>query len=275
MHDQVVLHKEVGQTPLDVIRAYKRAHPEYQNIPMAYAGRLDPMASGALLILIGDACKEQRRYHDLDKAYTFDVLFGVSSDSGDILGLLSWDEELPTLKAENLGHLAKKFSGKSITLPYPKFSAKTVEGKPLHMWTLEDRLDEIEIPTATTSIYKLAYTGVRQTPIPRVCAIARKKIDSIPPVTETSKKLGADFRRAQVRPLWKELAEAHASDTATIATFTCVCSSGTYIRSLAEHIGQILGVSALAFRIHRTKIGRYQQLPFGLGFWRTTYTSPR
>ena len=47
------------------------------------------MASGKLLILIGDECKNQKKYFGLDKEYEFEVLFGVESDTGDVLGLIS------------------------------------------------------------------------------------------------------------------------------------------------------------------------------------------
>lgn len=87
MEPYVVLYKKVGQTPLHVLEAYKNEHPELANVPMAYAGRLDPMAEGKLLVLQGDECKVQEKYHSLDKEYEFEVLFGVSSDTADVLGL--------------------------------------------------------------------------------------------------------------------------------------------------------------------------------------------
>jgi hypothetical protein len=93
----IVLNKAVGETPLSCVEAWREKHPAYAGVSLAYAGRLDPMASGKLLILIGEECKQQERYHDLDKEYTFRVLFGVSSDSGDVLGLVSTENSyLPT-----------------------------------------------------------------------------------------------------------------------------------------------------------------------------------
>ncbi len=87
MKRYVVLEKFVGQTPLECAEAWRAEHPQYADVPLAYAGRLDPMASGKLLILIGEECKQQARYHGLDKRYEFQVLCGFSSDSGDVLGL--------------------------------------------------------------------------------------------------------------------------------------------------------------------------------------------
>ena len=37
-----------------------------------------------------------------------------------------------------------------------------------------------------------------------------------------------------------------------------VCSSGTYMRSLAQDIGQRLGVPAVAVELRRTRVGQYK-----------------
>jgi tRNA U55 pseudouridine synthase TruB len=40
-----------------------------------------PMASGKLLVLLGEECKHQENYHSLDKEYEFSVLLGIGSDT--------------------------------------------------------------------------------------------------------------------------------------------------------------------------------------------------
>ncbi len=275
MRSVFVLHKEVGQTPLEVIRSYQANNPEYVNVPMAYAGRLDPMASGLLLVLAGDECKQQEKYHDLDKEYVFEVLFGVGSDTGDVLGLLKWDSDPPQLGKADLKRIAKSLTG-SITLPYPHFSSKTVKGKPLHMWTLEGRLDEIDLPTKTSHIYKLKCLDLRTISKSELIQTSLAKIETIPPVTDERKALGADFRRVDVRTSWNALAsDTQTPPTYQIATFSCVCSSGTYMRTLAEVIAREAGVSGLAFSIDRTKIGRWRPFPFGFGYWTKRFLANR
>ena len=159
MKKYVVLEKAVGQTPLECTEFWRTAHIEYTGIPLAYAGRLDPMASGKLLILIGDECKVQEKYHNLDKEYEFSVLFGVSSDTADVLGRLTISDIVPAVSKTILKTTTKKLVG-NINLPYPHFSSKTVKGKPLHVWTLEGRLDEIEIPSKESTIYSLNVSKV-------------------------------------------------------------------------------------------------------------------
>ena len=260
-----MLEKKVGETPLSAVRAFQAANPEFADVPLAYAGRLDPMASGKLLVLIGDECKRQEEYHAFDKGYRFEVLLGSSSDTGDILGLVDWKEATECGEAR-LRRASRTLEG-PLSLPYPKFSSRTVRGKPLHMWTLEERLDEIEIPTAETTVYRLKLDSLRTESVEAVYDEALSRINSIPTVTEESKALGRDFRRDEVRVAWRVWLEHHRGQKIEIATFDCVASSGTYMRSLSEEIGRRLGTTALAYSIHRYAIGKYRPLPLGLGMW--------
>lgn len=265
MKPYTVVEKAVGETPLEAIKRWRRSQPNITDEPIAYAGRLDPMASGKLLLLIGDECKKQEEYHGLDKAYRFEVLFGTESDSGDVLGLVDWQKPV-TVTEKSLKAAAKSLLG-NLALPYPRFSSKTVAGKPLHLWTLENRLDEIEIPTAHTKLYGLRLLGLRTVSADAVYREVKEKIETISPITDESKALGADFRRKDVRLSWQVWHEHHKGKAVQIATLEAITSSGTYIRALAPELARRLGTNGLAYSIHRTEIGRYLKLPFGLGFW--------
>ena len=275
MQKYVVLDKKVGQTPLQCADIYKETHPELIGVPMTYAGRLDPMASGKLLILLGDECKKQSEYHNLDKQYEFEVLLGVNSDTGDVLGLLN-----PSPRAalglggvREIADICHSLTGE-VELPYPHYSAKTVRGKPLHTWALEEKIDEIEIPTKKSIIHKIKCVEVYTRTRAEVYAYASTKIETIPPVTELRKAIGNDFRRVDVRKDWNEFEKNGSStDLFYIAKITCTVSSGTYMRTLAEVIGKKLDTNGLAYSIHRSKIGRYRNIPkTSLGLWIKRYT---
>lgn len=272
MKKYAVLQKEVGQTPLECAEAWRVSQPHLVGVPLAYAGRLDPMASGKLLVLIGEECKKQAQYHGLDKEYVFEVLFGVSSDSGDVLGLVETAcSPRAALGLRELQQVCRQLVGQ-IALPYPKFSSKTIQGKPLHTWTLEGRLDEITIPSYTARIHKLSVTSFQTLDATAVYAYATKKIETIPPVTDMRKALGNDFRRPVVRKAWRSFLDNPTTPTQfQVATFRCIASSGTYMRTLAEIIGSECETTGLAYSIHRAEIGKYQPLPFGFGFWRKRY----
>lgn len=275
MDKYVVLEKEIGETPLSCAERFRAMRPDLLDIPLSYAGRLDPMASGKLLVLIGDECKNQASYHKLDKEYEFSVLFGISSDTHDVLGRLQTVSSVSVFpeggvrvvdeanhdrgKAfeSKLSSIANSLIG-PLTFPYPLFSAKTVNGKPLHMWTLEGRLSEIEIPIRTSEIYELELTKIETKSRQEVAALALQKINTIPQVTDPRKALGNDFRREDVRADWQDIATDFSLPAEyTIAHFRCVASSGAYMRTLATIIGEKIGTTGLAWHIHRTRIGEY------------------
>lgn len=258
MEKYVVLEKKVGETPLACAETYRGSHPELAGVAMAYAGRLDPMASGKLLILLGEECKQQEQYHGLDKEYEFAILLGIESDTHDVLGRLHTCENTPPqTEASKIEKLCTEITG-PISLPYPHFSSKTVHGKPLHTWTLENRLDEIAIPENESMIYELTFIGNETLSRTQICDQARTKIDTIPPVTDLRKAIGNDFRRVDVRKDWENIRSGTTlPNTYQIAHFRCTASSGTYMRSLAHMIGHRLGTCGLAWHIHRTKIGQF------------------
>lgn len=262
----VVLDKEVGQTPLSAILSFKESNPAYKDIPMTYAGRLDPMASGKLLILIGDECKKQETYHALDKQYQFTILFGFSTETGDVLGLPTSCPPPPEEGIEQKIQTVLEDLPKELSLPYPVYSSKTVAGKPLFLWALEKRLDEIAIPHFTSKLYGIELREIEHVSARDVSNHIHQKIDTIPEVTEESKKLGADFRRKEIHTAWHEVFPPHDENQYAVAHFTCNVSSGMYIRSLAPCIAKQMGTCGLAYSIYRSKIGRYTNTPLG-GFW--------
>lgn len=259
MKRYITLDKAVGETPLSCAEAWRAENLDYKDVPMAYAGRLDPMASGKLLILLGDECKRQTEYHDLDKTYKFSILLGIKSDSLDVLGRLSTCAVPENINEEKIITALKNFTGE-IELPYPRFSAKTVKGKPLHMWTLEGRLNEIEIPTKTSIVYEIKLNSISTLSRKDLAQAARRKIDTIPEVTDPRKALGNDFRRTDVRKDWEEVTSNNSlPDSYTIINLNCLASSGTYMRTLASLIAEELGTCGLAWSIHRDKIGVYDR----------------
>lgn len=265
-----VIEKKVGETPLQATERGRTEHTIAKHIPLAYAGRLDPVASGALLILVGDECKKQDTYHTLDKEYHFAILFGIESDTGDVLGLPNeCTTHTPPTKKQLL-HVIHDLIG-PISLPYPQFSSKTVRGKPLHVWALEKRLNEIEIPVRHSHIYSISLSTMETVPANVLFDIVHKKIDTIPEVQDVSKILGRDFRRTEIHNEWRKVEMSSHASQYTIAHLTCRASSGTYMRSLASIIAQKLGTCGLAYSIHRTTIGSYIPLTKRFGFWKRKF----
>jgi tRNA pseudouridine55 synthase len=268
MPKYATVEKQVGETPLVALERYRAMHPEYAGVPMTYAGRLDPMASGQLLVLIGDECKKREQYDGLDKEYEFEILFGFESDTGDVLGIPHPFAYSSKLTNKDVERVAKKCTGEFV-LSYPVFSSKPVKGKPLFQWALEGRLGEIDIPAARVHVYRLAVEGVRTIPVEALREEVHAKLAKLE-TDPCDERPGSDFRKGAISAEWDRVL-AEREGEATCASLRATVSSGTYIRSLVPEIAKRLGTKGLAYSIHRTRIGHYRALPFGLGVWTATF----
>jgi tRNA pseudouridine55 synthase len=275
MKKVIVLNKKEGETPLSALENFRKKHSEYLDVPMTYAGRLDPMASGALIILAGDEIKNKEKYLALDKEYEFSILFGFSTDTYDILGkviekLLGSDSclankvflRLPPSQGsmgdpsprktsfasleKSMAELIKKnlkyFRGK-LKQKYPVYSSKTVGGKPLFSYARAG--EDVEIPEREIYIKKLI--------LAKIITINNKKL--LQNIEKRIKKIKGDFRQKEILQNWKD--KLKSPQKYYIVDFKIKCTSGTYVRGIANSLGKKIGIPALAFLIKRTKIGKW------------------
>jgi tRNA pseudouridine55 synthase len=212
---------------------------------MTYAGRLDPMASGLLLVLAGDETKNKEKYLNLEKEYEFRVLFGFSTDTYDILGKVINSKNILITKKEiekAIKNNIKSFLGENIQ-KYPIYSSKTVKGKPLFIYARAN--EEVDTPSRKVFIKKLK--------LEKIVQIDNKKL--FKNIEKRIKKVQGDFRQDEILKIWRK--ELLTPNKFIVASFKIKCSSGTYVRSVANSLGEKIGTGALAFSIKRTKIGEY------------------
>jgi len=152
----ISVYKKRGETPLECIERLRLEQSELENEVLSYAGRLDPMAEGVLLVVVGDENKHKKQYLLLPKEYTFDVLFGFSTDTYDVLGKLTDAVTKQTNKRVNMRavlDVVGNWRGKR-KQEYPPYSSKTVKGKPLFEYAREGKLDKITIPKQKIEIFE-------------------------------------------------------------------------------------------------------------------------
>ncbi|MBQ7302481.1 MAG: tRNA pseudouridine(55) synthase TruB [Clostridia bacterium] len=97
---------------------------------VGHAGTLDPMATGVLPLLVGNASKALDWLPDHDKSYTATLRFGFTSDTLDVWGQVTpTGKPLPTLAAVEaaLAH----FRGNILQVP-PMTSALKIDGTRLY-----------------------------------------------------------------------------------------------------------------------------------------------
>eukprot|EP01126_Amoeba_proteus_P004804 TRINITY_DN11598_c0_g1_i2.p1 TRINITY_DN11598_c0_g1~~TRINITY_DN11598_c0_g1_i2.p1 ORF type:complete len:199 (-),score=41.36 TRINITY_DN11598_c0_g1_i2:15-611(-) len=132
LHSVLNLYKPVAKTPKEVILKLKETCPVYQNVKVGYAGRLDPMARGVLLCLVGEENKKRKSYEFSKKEYIFKSVLGLSTDTYDILGLQSstvprlFPDTLKKLESNIQNIIDNVFIGK-FQQQYPPYSSCRVE----------------------------------------------------------------------------------------------------------------------------------------------------
>jgi tRNA pseudouridine55 synthase len=167
-----------------------------------HAGTLDPLASGLLVLLFGEATKFAGHLLDADKEYLATVKLGERTSTGDAEGQVLQRREISFSPSE-LQSVLERFRGEIEQVP-PMHSALKREGTPL---------------------YRLARRGEEVERAPRRVRILDLQL------------LKVDGASLELRVL---------------------CSKGTYIRVLAEDIGEALGCGAHLSALRRTASGRFR-----------------
>jgi len=251
MKKLIILSKKEGETPLEALESFRRKYKEYKDVKMTYAGRLDPMASGLLILLTGEETKNKEKYLKLSKEYNFKILFGFATDTYDILGKITNHNILARSRKSVMLSLLKKkikanlkfFRGEFMQ-SYPMYSSKTVNGKPLFTYARAGKA--IKSPKHEVEVKSLKFLKLKK--------ISAKKL--LENIEKRIKKVKGDFRQEEILKIWRENLKGKQGEFFT-ADFHIKCGSGTYVRVIANDLGKRIGVPSLALTIKRTKIGKY------------------
>jgi tRNA pseudouridine55 synthase len=124
VHGWVILDKPVGMTSTQAVGAIKRM---FKAKRAGHAGTLDPLASGALPVALGEATKTVPFVMDGRKLYRFTVRFGEERDTDDAEGRVTHTSEQRPSDAAIRAELPA-FVGVIQQIP-PRFSAIKVAGE--------------------------------------------------------------------------------------------------------------------------------------------------
>jgi tRNA pseudouridine55 synthase len=246
MSKVIILDKKMGETPLECLNRYKIDNNITE--PMTYAGRLDPMASGLLIALIGDECKNKNHYNRLNKEYEFEILTGFFTDTHDILGLVEKYNE-QEIDKEMIIQSTLGTKGKFVQ-QYPSYSSRTIGGKQMHYLARNNMLNSAQIPSQNIEIYNIEYLG-------KYCLNKTELNDEI---NRRISLVSGNFRQKEITFSWNKILNESKDENFEILRFKLNCSSGTYVRGLVRDISQKLNIPLCTWNITRTAIGIYQKV---------------
>jgi tRNA pseudouridine55 synthase len=186
---------------------------------VGHTGTLDPFATGLLVVLVGRATRLAQFLSGAEKEYEGLVRLGYATDTGDVTGArIESEPHAKTPSAQNL------------------------------------RIDEIQAAMASL----------------------KGEIEQVPPMYSAKKiqgkklyefaRKGQEVERQSVRVTIREFEMSSPADELPSANddgsvdlrVRVVCSAGTYIRTLAEDLGQQLGIGSHLAELRRTRAGEFQ-----------------
>ena len=233
MENQIILiDKPAGLSSFGVVAKVRgKLTADFgHKIKVGHTGTLDPFATGLLILLSGKMTKRSDEFLKQDKIYQATLRLGYTSSTGDPEG-----EITPYVTLAPKDTLSKStFTDKVNT--EQSSSIATDAGEPSKTdisLTLKSFLGKINQQVPKFSAVKI--NGQR------AYKLARQNKDFKTPTREVEIKSIKilDYHYPELK------IEVH-------------CSSGTYIRTLAEDIGQKLGIGAYLTALRRLQIGSYK-----------------
>jgi len=145
----LLVDKSVGSTSSDVVRAVRRAARQRK---VGHAGTLDPLASGLLVVCLGEGTKLVPFLMEEPKGYRALVRLGAQTTTDDAEGEVVESAPVPRLDEENVAAALGRFVGKTEQVP-PIYSALKVGGEPLYRKAR--RGDRVEPRPRTVEVYEI------------------------------------------------------------------------------------------------------------------------
>lgn len=168
----LVLDKPIGLSSSQAVGAVKRIWREAgRGKPkVGHGGTLDPLATGVLPVALGEATKLTGRMLDSDKAYEFDIRFGIATATDDAEGEVTGrSDKLPA--PEEIEAVLSRFTGEIRQRP-PAFSALKVAGE--RAYKLARAGEQVELAERAVAIRSLRLIGGADASTARFAVVCSK-----------------------------------------------------------------------------------------------------
>lgn len=250
----LVVDKPYRWTSADVVRKVKWLacrHFGKKNLKVGHAGTLDPLATGVLMVCIGNATKRAEALQARDKEYIAGISFGATTPSYDLEKAPDCRFSTDAVNEASLRKALKSFLGEQEQIA-PLFSAKSIDG--------------VRAYELARKLYKRQASTQEQSELIRP---ARIRIDNLELLSfsESGNMLHApDFDPDYSGMTEDEILRAKEKNSRInvvdarslglpIAEIRINCTKGTYIRAFARDLGEALDSGAFLSYLIRTRSG--------------------
>ena len=259
----VPVNKPYRWTSADVIRKLKftaARHFRKKNLKVGHAGTLDPLATGVLLVCIGNATKKAEELQSHDKEYIAGITFGATTPSYDLEKEIDRMYQYGHVTEEAVRKALPDFLGEQEQIA-PLFSAKSVDG--------------VRAYEMARKLYRERHAAAGMHGINPAAGTAAAMDTAAEGLIRASRINISDISLIEFRPEGKtpaaEAADAsedrrnlriNVTDNSRLqlpeALIRITCSKGTYIRAFARDLGEALGTGAHLNSLIRSRSGEFR-----------------
>ena len=243
----IPIDKPYRWTSADVIRKLKFAacrHLGKKKLKVGHAGTLDPLATGVLLVCVGNATKQAEELQRHDKEYIAGVTFGATTPSYDLEKEIDRFFPYEHITAEAVADALKDFVGEQDQVA-PLFSAKSVEG--IRAYELARKLlKDGALPEEASELIRSSRINISELELLNFQA-------NSPSISNPQKKEDTVSRASS---------RINVTDNSNLglprADIRLACSKGTYVRAFARDLGEALGSGAHMDALQRSRSGQFR-----------------
>ncbi len=283
----LIVNKPYRWTSADVIRKVKWLacrHFGKKNLKVGHAGTLDPLATGVLLVCIGNATKKAEQLQAHDKEYIAGVSFGATTPSYDLEKDIDRRFPVDGVTEEAVRKALESFLGEQDQVA-PLFSAKSVDGvrayeiaRKLYKKSQQSQVQEASesniqnalgenTKNETNSCQDSAFDSQAQQLI-RTARIRIDKADLLSFSPEGTPRFAPETAPDYSGLSPEEISRAKEKDSRInivdisglnlpLAEIRLACTKGTYIRAFARDLGEALGSGAFLSYLKRSRSGNF------------------
>ncbi len=155
MNGVLVVNKEKDYTSRDIVNIISKA---LKTKKVGHTGTLDPLATGVLVVTVGEATKISELLTSSFKEYIADIELGIETDTLDITGNILKEETVFKTK-EEIENILSSMIG-SYDQEVPIYSAVKINGKKLYEYAREK--EEVELPKRKVEVKQIELLNYRQ-----------------------------------------------------------------------------------------------------------------
>ncbi len=148
MNGVLVVNKEKDYTSRDIVNIISKA---LKTKKVGHTGTLDPLATGVLVVTVGEATKISELLTSSFKEYIADIELGIETDTLDITGNILKEETVFKTK-EEIENILSSMIG-SYDQEVPIYSAVKINGKKLYEYAREK--EEVELPKRKVEVKQI------------------------------------------------------------------------------------------------------------------------